>query len=167
MPVVFPVQESDDVSAKKNLNLPDDKKIQVAVEKILRDIKEVEDPDELNWYRRTVARKVPIFMRGYFTAYLFKQVLGSIPGGTENFTTLFVSTGKNHRIYPKDILGFFMNNLRLQPSEFGEIKVLDNYSFVEISLDHASTAISKLTGKRLRGRKITVNLARKKGENKS
>ena len=155
------------MSSKKNLDLPDEKLIQVSIEKTLREIKEVENPDELNWYRRTVAKNVNIFMRGYFTAYLFKQAIGSIAAGPENFTTLFISIGKNQRIFPKDLMSFFMGHLKIHRSDFGEIKVLDNYSFVDISLDHASSAISKLSGKRLRGRRITVNLARKKGENKS
>ena len=138
--------------------------IRESIEKILKEIKEVEDPDELNRYRRTIRRYVPIFLRSYFTAYLFKKSLRTIPQKPEAFTTLFFSIGKNRRVFPKDLIEFITKNLHIDRSEIGEVKVLDNYSFVNISLDHASNAISKLSGIIFRGRRIRVNLARKKGE---
>ncbi|HUV07362.1 MAG TPA: DbpA RNA binding domain-containing protein, partial [Spirochaetia bacterium] len=87
---------------------------------------------------------------------------GSTDPTHANFTTLFVSIGKNRRVYPKDLTELFMNNLNLKRSDIGEIKIFDNYAFVDVSLDYATDAISKLTGTSFRGRRITVNRARKK-----
>jgi hypothetical protein len=50
----------------------------------------------------------------------------------------------------------------MRPDDIKDIKIFENYSFVDVPLDSASKAISKLSGKTLRGRKIMVNLARKK-----
>ena len=80
-------------------------------------------------------------------------------------TTLFVSVGKNRRVYAKDLTKLFMNRLDLKRSDLGDVKVLDSYSFIDINLDHASSAISKLTGINFRGRRLTVNVARKKTDN--
>ncbi len=82
-------------------------------------------------------------------------------------TTLFISIGKNRKVFPGDLANLFMRDLNIKRSDIGAIKILDNYSFLDISLDHASEAISRLSGKSFRGRRITVNLARKKGENRS
>ena len=50
----------------------------------------------------------------------------------------------------------------MSQEDIGQVKVLDNYSFVEINPDKAQMAIDSLNGTELRGRKITVNFARKK-----
>jgi hypothetical protein len=137
------------------------------IEDILKKIKEDEDPDELNVFRKTLRKHVPVFLRSYFTAYLFKQALGSVQKKPDALTTLFISIGKNRKVFPKDLVNLFMQDLNIKRSDIGAIKILDNYSFLDISLDYASEAISKLSGKPFRGRRITVNLARKKGENRS
>lgn len=139
------------------------------IQNILRIIKEEEDPDELNKYRKIVKQNVPIFLRAYFSAYLFKQSLGKdnlIEEKKNGFTTLFISIGKNRRVFPKDLIQLFTTNLNINNSDIGEIKILDNYSFLDISIDHASKAISKLSNLNFRGRNLKVNLARKKGKSK-
>ena len=137
-----------------------------ALKSLLKAIKEDEDPAELNRYRSIVKRNVPIFMRSYLAAYLFKKSLDSFTDRPSEMARLFVSIGKNRRVFPRDLSKFFMNRLELQRSEIGEVKVLDNFSFIDISLDHAQTAISKLSGVNFRGRRITVNLARKRNDGK-
>ena len=141
--------------------------IKETISGILRKIKEEEDPDELNSLRRMVRSQVPISLRSYFSAYLFKRALGQLEKKPEAMTTLFISVGKNRKVYPRDLVSLFMRNMKLGRSDIGEIKVLDNYSFLDISLDHASEAISKLSGKTFRGKRITVNLARRKNDSKS
>ncbi len=144
--------------------MPDEKVMAQALETILKAISEQENPEELNRYRQIVKRNVPIFMRSYVAAYLFKKSLDGFVAKPTDTTTLFVSIGKNRRVFPKDLIKLFMNRLAIQRSQIGEVKVLDSYSFIDISLDHAQEAISKLSGINFRGRRLTVNLARKKGE---
>ena len=44
----------------------------------------------------------------------------------------------------------------------GDIKILDNYSFITLSSQASETAIDNLDGIDYRGRKLTVNFAKKK-----
>ena len=138
--------------------------IKGSIERIVKIIKEQEDPDELNRFRRIVKKHVPIFLRSYFMAYLFKQSMGKHEARPDKFTTLFISIGKNRRVYPRDLVSLFMSNLKINRSDIGVIKVFDNYSFLDVSLDHASDAISTFSGTNFRGRRITVNRARKKND---
>jgi hypothetical protein len=154
----------------KNEKIPTQKDVfKGTIKNILRIIKEEEDPDELNKYRKIVKQNVPIFLRAYFSAYLFKQLLGKnnlIDEKKNGFTTLFISIGKNRRVFPKDLIQLFTTTLNIKNSDIGDIKILDNYSFLDISIDHASTAITKLSNTNFRGRNLKVNLARKKGKSR-
>lgn len=133
------------------------------IRSIVKRIKEDEDPDELNKLRKIVRRNVPVFLRGYFMAYLVKEAGGthSVPS---DMKTLFVSIGKNRRVFPRDLSRLFSGTLDINSGSIGNIKVLDNYSFIDIPESLAEKAISALDGKDFRGRKITVNHARKKEE---
>jgi ATP-dependent RNA helicase DeaD len=156
------IQEMLKVTVKNHDEPTEEEVLKGSIERIIKIIKEQEDPDELNHFRRIVKKHVPIFLRSYFMAYLFKQSLGKLESKPNTFTTLFISIGKNRRVYPRDLINLFMKSLKLKRSDIGEIKIFDNYSFMEVSLDHASDAISTLSGTSFRGRRITVNRARKK-----
>jgi hypothetical protein len=145
---------------------PDDKAIGDALATILTAIRQQENPDELNRFRSILKKHVPIFMRSYVAAYLLKKSLAAHVVGPIDTTTLFVSIGKNRRVFPKDLVKLFMDRLSIDRAQLGDVKVLDSYAFVDISLDHAQEAISKLSGTNFRGRRLTVNVARKKGEGK-
>lgn len=128
---------------------------------ILEKIKKEEDPQVLDYYRKIIRKTVPIHMRAYVAAYLLKSQPFSIKNGSET-KTLFVSVGKSKRIFARDIANHFSINLDVPPDNIKNIKVLENYSFVDISSDQAQAAIDKLNGTLLKGRKISVNFARKK-----
>lgn len=133
------------------------------IRSIVKRIKEDADPEELNRLRKLVRRNVPIFLRGYFMAYLLKDASGKV-SVAQDMKTLFVSIGKNRRVFPRDLSRLFSSTLDIKASSIGNIKVLDNYSFIDVPEPLAQKAISLLDGKDFRGRKITVNHARKKEE---
>jgi hypothetical protein len=82
---------------------------------------------------------------------------------TENgLTSVFVGIGKNRRVYPKDLVQLFSEIETIENTDIGQIKILDNYSFVEVNPDKAQAAIEHLNGSEYRGRKVTVNFARRK-----
>ena len=134
------------------------------IKAILKQIKEGESPAELNMIRRVFRRSVPLHLRAYVSAYLLKESMQAGATPTGNLSTLFVSIGKNRKVFPKDLSRFFSQELSLRSGDIGNIKILDNYSFIEISETHAQRAIDKLNDIEFRGRKITVNFARKKEE---
>jgi len=76
--------------------------------------------------------------------------------------TIFVSIGKNRKVFPRDLVRLFKNNLEIDQNAIGNIKVLDNYSFVDIPQKVAKKAIDKMDGMEFRGRNVTVNFAKKK-----
>jgi RNA recognition motif-containing protein len=132
---------------------------------IVKQIKEDEDPDLLNTYKKLIKKTVPITLRAYLAAYLFKKAVeGESPeplaGG--DMQTIFVSIGKNKKVFPRDLSRLFRKSLDLQPRDIGNIKVLDNYSFVDIPQSQAQRAIEIMDGIEFRGKNITVNFARKK-----
>ena len=69
---------------------------------------------------------------------------------------------ENRRVFPKDLTRLFYSALSLSPDKIGAIKVLDNYSFLDIETSYAEKAIKELNGTEYRGRNITVNMARKR-----
>jgi hypothetical protein len=87
-------------------------------------------------------------------------VEGNVP--PEKRQTLFVSVGKNRRVYPKDFLALFTELEDVEGDHIGQIKILDNYSFVEVDEDVADAIIGRFDGYEFRGRKLTVNYARNK-----
>ena len=80
----------------------------------------------------------------------------------EDRQTLFVSVGKNRRVYPKDFVALFAEVDGVEGDDIGQIKILDNYSFVEVDKTVADAIIDRYNGFEFRGRKLTVNFARSK-----
>lgn len=80
----------------------------------------------------------------------------------EDATSIFVSIGKNRRVYPRDLVGLLIGVAGLDRERIGDIKVLANYSFVQLYTEDAQGAIDKLNGYDYRGRKLAVSFTRKK-----
>jgi ATP-dependent RNA helicase DeaD len=80
------------------------------------------------------------------------------------FAQLFVSIGRNRRVYARDLTQLFTEKLQLLEGDIGGVRVFEKYSFVDIVPARAEDAIARLTGTELKGRAITVNYAKKKGE---
>ena len=79
-------------------------------------------------------------------------------------STLFISTGRNRHVFPRDLIGLIPHNTGLERSRIGEIRVLDNYSFVQFYTEDCDTVIKALNGFEYRGRKLTVSFSKKKSE---
>ena len=74
-------------------------------------------------------------------------------------TTIFVNIGKNRRIFPRDLVGLLTNVAKIERDRIGDIRVLANYSFVQIFAEDADKAIAALNDYDYRGRKLEVNYA--------
>lgn len=77
-------------------------------------------------------------------------------------STIFVGIGRNRRVFPRDIVGLFTNVAGIERERIGAIKVLANYSFVELFKDDADKVINSLNGYDYRGRKLAVSYSSKK-----
>jgi hypothetical protein len=83
---------------------------------------------------------------------------------TGAFTQLFISVGRNRRVYARDLTDLFVEKLQLAEGDIGGVRVFDKYSFVDIVPSKAEEAISRLNGLDVKGRPIAVNYAKKKEE---
>ncbi|WP_407434876.1 DbpA RNA binding domain-containing protein [Treponema sp.] len=79
-------------------------------------------------------------------------------------TTIFVGIGRNRRVYARDLVGLLISVGGLDRDRIGDIRVLANYSFVQLFTEDASKAIEALNGYEYRGRKLSVSYSRQKSD---
>ena len=79
-------------------------------------------------------------------------------------TTIFVGIGRNRRVFPRDLVGLLISVAGLDRDRIGDIRVLANYSFVQLFTEDADKAITALNGYDYRGRKLSVSYSRQKDE---
>jgi ATP-dependent RNA helicase DeaD len=87
-----------------------------------------------------------------------------VTGREGEFTQLFISIGRNRRVYARDLTELFTEKLQLHAGDIGGVRVFEKYSFVDIVPGKAGEAIARLSGSEVKGRTITVNYAKKKEE---
>jgi hypothetical protein len=152
---------------------------------MVRTVREDEDPVELKEYRALFKKHVPFNLRGYLTAHMIKALVagesstagrpaqerrGEPPSRRRRdaeptaggLRRLFVSVGRNRRVRPEDLTSLISSSVTVDRSQFGAIKILDSYSFIEVPEGVAEEAIAALSGTSFKGRRITVDFARSK-----
>ncbi len=82
----------------------------------------------------------------------------------EQAATIFISIGRNRRVFPRDLIGLIVTHANIDRSRIGDIRVLDNYSFVQLYSEDCASVIDSLNGTSFRGRKLNVSYSRKKDE---
>jgi hypothetical protein len=82
----------------------------------------------------------------------------------EESKRLFISIGKNRKFFPREVITLIMSKTSAAREDIGNIRILDNYSFVQVRDTKADEIITKLTGVKFRGRTLTVNYAKPKTE---
>ncbi|PIE97794.1 MAG: RNA-binding protein [Treponema sp.] len=151
----------------------DEEKISKFIKDALSAVKTEVSPEELNEYRRLFRKSVPLTMRAYVAGYLIKQCAGKfVHSKTSNrvanpkvalapdvSTSLFISVGRKRRVFPKDIITLIMKNVEIPRENIGEIRILDNYSFVQVMSENAEEIISKVNGIYYRGKPLALSYA--------
>ena len=82
----------------------------------------------------------------------------------EESAQLFISIGRNRKVFPREILALIIARAKLARDDIGTIRVLDNYSFVQVRNTVSDTVIEALNGSKFRGRTLTLNYARNRKE---
>lgn len=160
--------------------------IGAALERMVRTVREDEDPVELKEYRALFKKHVPFNLRGYLIAHLVKTLAGGRaaappPAARERraeadaarrrreaeptaggLRRLFVSVGRNRRLRPEELTSLISSSVPVERAQFGAIKILDSYSFIEVPEAVAEEVIAALSGTSFKGRRITVDFARSK-----
>ena len=75
---------------------------------------------------------------------------------------LFVSVGRSRRVSRQMLTDLLVVKLDLPQDQIGEVRVLDNFSFIEVPAAVAQSAIDRITGETLNGRRVNVDFARSK-----
>jgi len=83
--------------------------------------------------------------------------------GEDESKRLFISIGKNRRLFPREIITLIMSKTSAAREDIGVIRILDNYSFVQVRDTKADEIIESLSGIRFRGRTLNVNYAKPRG----
>ena len=91
-----------------------------------------------------------------------REAGGREAGGA--FTQLFVSAGRNRRVFARDLTALFQERLGLSTAEIGAVRVFEKYSFVEVASARAAEAVQRLSGVELKGRPLNVEVAKRKEE---
>ncbi len=84
------------------------------------------------------------------------------PAGNSDMARLFVSVGRSRRVSRQMLTDLFVVKLDLPQDQIGEVRVLDNFSFIEVPAAVAQSAIDRITGETLNGRRVNVDFARSK-----
>jgi hypothetical protein len=91
-----------------------------------------------------------------------KSERGNYPLADEESTKLFFSAGRSRKVFPREILGLIISKTSVAKEDIGSIRILDNYSFVQVRNTVADDIINNLNGSVFRGKPLVVNFARTK-----
>ena len=167
----------------------DREKAKKTIALILDKIRTEADPLLLAEYRSLFKKEISLFHRSAAAAYLLmlcdqgkslrfaypapkQQVPSSMAiqegGGDthrcmladEESKQLFFSVGRSRRIFPREIIGLITTRASVAKEHIGTIRILDNYSFVQVRDTVAEQIIEALNGIGFRGRPLSVNYAK-------
>ena len=82
-------------------------------------------------------------------------------------STIFIGIGRNRRVYPRDLVGLLASAGGIERERIGTIKVLANYSFVQLFSEDAEKVIAALNGYEYRGRKLSVSYSKQSDDESS
>ena len=82
------------------------------------------------------------------------------PLAEEDSKRIFISIGRSRRVFPREILGLIIARTGVSREDIGAIRILENYSFVQVRDSIADQIIEALSGIVFRGRTLTVNFAK-------
>jgi hypothetical protein len=162
----------------------DKEKTKEIISLVLEKIKTEVDLRTLREYQSLFKKETSLFNRSMTAAYLlmlcdqgktinlkdYKRTLPSGPGNRSDTqrhtlsdkesTRLFFSVGRSRRVFPREILGIINSKTAIPREDIGAIRILDNYSFVQVRDSVAEKIIEALNGMNFRGRPLTVNYAK-------
>ena len=75
---------------------------------------------------------------------------------------LFLSIGRRDGINPKSLATFIKDTAKIKLTSIGDIDILENFSFVNITPDVKDKVIEKCTGLRVNKRKVNIEVANRK-----
>jgi hypothetical protein len=121
----------------------------------------------LRWTERNPARKTREDRRSAEEESTSPREDTRYPLAESESLRLFFSVGRSRRVFPREILGLINTKTAIPREDIGAIRILDNYSFVQVRDTVAEKIIEALNGMDFRGRPLTVNYARSRRDEES
>jgi ATP-dependent RNA helicase DeaD len=78
------------------------------------------------------------------------------------YTKLVVGAGRQSGIEPADVVGAVVDNTHLENDDVRNVRVLERFSFVEVPAERADRVVESVSGKRVRGVELRLEVARKR-----
>ncbi len=136
---------------------------------LFEQVTQKEDGEALIPYSKAFKKNIPLGYRRWVSAFLLREYLKKQRGrgparptaSLNNGVELFVGVGRNRRVFPKDLIHLFINTGKCERDDIGNIKILDSYSFVEVSGESAPLLIDNLDGIDYKSKKLSVGFAKK------
>jgi len=166
--------------------------VDAVIDEALAAVQRAENVEILHECRNRFRKKVPLFSRAYTAAAMALMLSGNIsvaksrrkpsrqesrgaisketeerqalPRFSGEGTTIFISAGRRQRMFPRIIVKMIASIPGVEPAMIGNIRIMDNYSFVVLDPSCVEAVIAGLHGKMYKGRPLVVNHARKKDE---
>lgn len=86
----------------------------------------------------------------------------NIRTGGPNSTRIFISTGKKTGVSANHILAALCNEGKIRGKDVGQIDIFNDFSFVNVDSKVAAKAVKNLNNKHIRGKRVSVELAKDK-----
>jgi ATP-dependent RNA helicase DeaD len=74
------------------------------------------------------------------------------------YAKLVVGSGRSDGLEPADVVGAVVDNTRLENDDVRNVRVLERFSFVEVPESRAAEVAEKVSGKRVRGTELRVEV---------
>jgi ATP-dependent RNA helicase DeaD len=78
------------------------------------------------------------------------------------YSKLVVGAGRQSGIEPADIVRAVVDNTRLENDDVRNIRVLERFSFVEVPAERAGQVVESVSGKRVRGVELRLEVAKRR-----
>jgi ATP-dependent RNA helicase DeaD len=78
------------------------------------------------------------------------------------YLKLVVGVGRQQGIEPADIVGAVVDNTHLENDDVRNVRVLERFSFVEVPSDRASQIVESVSGQRVRGVELRLEVAKRR-----
>jgi hypothetical protein len=78
------------------------------------------------------------------------------------YAKLVVAAGRRDAIEPKDIVSAVVDHTHLENADVRNVKVLERFSFVEVPADRAQQVAESVTGERVRGIELRMEVTQKR-----
>jgi ATP-dependent RNA helicase DeaD len=78
------------------------------------------------------------------------------------YSKLVVGVGRQSGVEPADIVGAVVDNTHLENDDVRNVRVLERFSFVEVPAERADRVVESVSGKRVRGVELQLEVAKKR-----